>query len=742
MVGGTSGSPGSRAAATALLVVLAGFGPFASAEETTTQRIDAYGPIDSPERAGKALSKAVEAVRKSGGSVEIPSGAPAELEVRSIRQREGEPPVTILDRRAGRNERILGPVGADDGTGNFAGERIRRTLNLGDDGLSLQGAYANLAIENQVVSGSSSYFSRLALPASRGSARRLYVETIRGIYPGQELRIVGPPSPQGEVVRVEAIGWDAQKKRHYFTADLTLDHGTRSDVYDKHIVNSIQIDASSNADNQTPGELFVRRRSYGLGDAFLFSGWLSYMSDINSGYGDEGAVVFNAETIGDLGVFRATVERVDWSDDALVYAAGRTQAHTLSPSRPLINLNRGKWISQGVARVVTHDAPYKGLTSVIVGSKDAPWTADVIGRFFALTDPSEVIAPDDRSFAGGYALLPSDTLHRWYPIVSFELLPDGSKVIRVAKVVWQVVEGVPRLFLDRNYTSDRIDRPLDYAIAPGAWVYDVSEAWADVGKRGGVVDRAHPRRLRLAASAERGTRFDFAPGDPVEQAVGPEPFKPFPVRIRHFDQLPGSNISASIYVDNQARVQVNDAFWISSGTHSRNDLAARKDGRPPYDAILDIRSLAATGISFKDEVLNAAIEFQQPGGHTQPIVWYHGNRARGGRASLEVAPDTGNFVLRGGGLEVADTGVLGVAGLSGSGVAARNLRAIDVPVPVGGRKLVVRFPNPETDPVYAVSVTPSWVTGYGVTSKTPSGFVIEFEKPGPANAKVDWLIVR
>jgi hypothetical protein len=396
----------------------------------------------------------------------------------------------------------------------------------------------------------------------------------------------------------------------------------------------------------------------------------------------------------------------------------------------------------GSARVVTHDAPYKGQTSVIVGSPDTPWGPELIGRFFALTEPSEVIAPDDASTAGGYARLPHETLHRWYPIVSFERLPDGFKAIRVAKVVWQVQHGVPRLFLDTNYTNERRDRPLRYAIAPGAWVYDVSEGWADVVNRGGLVPESHPRRLRLAESAERGSGLDFEAGDPVVQAVGPEPFKPYPLRIRHFDQLPGSNLSASIYIDNKARVQVSDALWISSPTHSRADLARRKDGRPPYETILDIRSLAHTGISFKDEVLNAAIEFRQPGGRPQPIVWHHADRRRGGRAALEVAPDSGSFRFSGGDLHVGDAAVTGIAGLSGGDGTAANLRGIDVPVPAGRRRLEVRFPAPEPDRHYAVSVAPSWVTAWGVTSKSASGFVVEFAQPGPAQAKLDWIIVR
>lgn len=48
----------------------------------------------------------------------------------------------------------------------------------------------------------------------------------------------------------------------------------------------------------------------------------------------------------------------------------------------------------------------------------------------------------------------------------------------------------------------------------------------------------------------------------------------------------------------------------------------------------------------------------------------------------------------------------------------------------------------EPDTSYAVMVVPNWSTTCYVTSKTRSGFTVEFGTAAPANAKIDWMIVR
>jgi len=54
----------------------------------------------------------------------------------------------------------------------------------------------------------------------------------------------------------------------------------------------------------------------------------------------------------------------------------------------------------------------------------------------------------------------------------------------------------------------------------------------------------------------------------------------------------------------------------------------------------------------------------------------------------------------------------------------------------------VRFPRAEADPIYAISITPSWLTSLAVTDKRADGFTVHFGTPPNGNATLDWVIVR
>jgi len=723
-----------------------------------------FGDISTTEAAGKTLQKAVrELVASGGGILVIPPGVPEELSIENLSQTERRthdegPAVTIIDYRRGFVTYHLAPIGKHQ-TGCWAGLKLSRVLNLGRHSLPHCGKHANQAIQNYIISGCSSYMATLTEPVKKGKDRRCYVDTIRGIWIGQFLNVTGGPmsyrEPYDRII-VKTIGWNDEKKRNYFTADLEHDHPKWALVYNKHVVNGLQIEGYSNCDNQTPGELFVTRRHYGVGDSFVISGWMRYMGDIFSGFGDEGGIVFNAETIGDIDGFHSTVEAVDWSKDEITYAPGIVNAHTLSNSRPLINMNRKKWITKGTVKIVSPEKTYKGMSrpgriggpgntfnyqgGLIIGSADCPWNDDIIGRFFALTDPSEIIEPNDKSTVGGYAKTPNRPVYRWYRIMDLERKDGGTKIIRILRVRWApVAAGAPKLFDDDNYTWDGHERPLHYAIAPGAWVYDISRGWADTLYTGGFVKKDAPRKIRVVPHADRGTPFDFEPGDPIEQAIGPDPWQPRPIRIRQFDQIPTTMDNATIEIRQLGRVQVPYCISVSGIIKSRDELPRRKDKKPTFDTVFCIKTLANVGIEFAGEVLGSAIVFRQPNGYVQPIRW--ANKVNGS-SSLTVPPETGDFVFAGGDLDISGKSLRRVRGLSATERPALNLRGINVPVKEGAKEIRVAFPRAEADAAYAVSVTPSWMTSVCVPGKTPEGFTVQFAEAAPKGALVDWIVIR
>jgi hypothetical protein len=61
---------------------------------------------------------------------------------------------------------------------------------------------------------------------------------------------------------------------------------------------------------------------------------------------------------------------------------------------------------------------------------------------------------------------------------------------------------------------------------------------------------------------------------------------------------------------------------------------------------------------------------------------------------------------------------------------------------VGGPYLAVDESGWEPDIAYGVTVTPSWLTTVAVTAKRRDGFDLSFGTAAPANATIDWLLVR
>ncbi len=723
-----------------------------------------FGDLTTPEAAREALERGVQELLQAGGGVLIiPQSAPEKLRIENIWQdhrstSDEGPVVTIIDYRRGFTTYYVAPIGRHD-AGDWSGFRIMRHLNLGEQSLPHCGAHSAQSIHNYVISGATSYMATLTDPVRAGEDVRLYVDNIRGIWVGAYLNVTSSVMGYAEPIdrsTVKSIGWDPQRRRNYFTMDLKYDHPAGALVYNKHIVNGLDVRGYSNCDNQTPGEVSVHRYNYGVGDSFVISGLFYYMGDVFSGFGDEGGVVLNAETIGELESFHSTVEAVDWSRDELKYAAGVVHPHTLSNSRPLINLNREKWITQGHVYVVSPSGTWQGKSypgviggpgnafnyqgGLIQGSADCPWDESIIGRFFALTDDSEVLLPNDASSCGGYGKPPSRRIHRWYQILDLQRNEDGTKVIKILRVRWSAVPaGAPKLFREENYTWDGHERPLSYAIAPGAWVYDISRGWAATHITGGRVEASEPRVLKLVPNGDRGTRFDFEPGDEIEQAVGADPWQPRPLRIRQFDQMPSTMPSASIEVEQLGRVQVPYGIHLSGIIRDASGLDRRKDGRPPYDTMICLDSLAATGIEFKGEITDTAIMFRQPRDTRQYIRWRNNTV---GSSSLSVDPATGSFQMTGGSLDLTNQALVRTSGISATDTPAANLRGIAVQVPEGAKELVVRFPRREQSPAYAVSVTPSWLTAYAVPDKSAEGFTVRFGEPAPQGATVDWVIVR
>ncbi|MHB9026824.1 MAG: ACT domain-containing protein [Armatimonadota bacterium] len=758
-----------------------------------------FGPTGTVQEAQATMDSAADWIVKHGGGLLIvPPTVTARLEIRNTyqqtRENEQVPVVTIVDHRNGFQAVHVPQVG-EVVSHLWTGTAINRTLDM-PQSLPHWGTQGVLALHNTVLRGSSSVLRRILEPVKKGKDVRIYPVTIRGIFPGQFLN-VGPYTNRSEYVRIKSVGWDAEKTLPYCTADLQNDHGAGELLNNKNNVPAMSIVTSHNTDTQT-FDFDVSRYQYSAGDTFVISGTYIYQGDVHTGLGDENGNVYNAEVEQDPDPFHGTVESVDWTTDTLAFRNGAQNVHKLATSRPIINMNRAKWITKGAVRIVppeewsglmianpkytdaqgdfvkngidmksfemtfTKDGkprasittwdgkPIRALKYVyqgraypsliyqaanylggrIIGSKDCGWTPDIVGRYFAVAQEGEYVTPAD----SGYKASPRRDTYRWYLIDEFTNNPDGTCTIRIERTRFATVRaGAPTLYNEDNYTWDGHERPLKYFIAPGAMAYDIAGGWQDASIRGGVGQGIG--KIKTIAIAERGTALDFAPGDPIEQAIGADPYLPVAFRIREFNKVPSSWPNGAISLMQNGQVTTHAGVQFSGPITNRDDIAKRKDRKPVYENGLIFNTVMGAGIRFGADMQEAALLFEQPY-HAQTLKWLH----EGGATVLAVDPRTGDMSVTGGAVSLP--AVKGLQGISATATAAKNLRGINVRVTTGAKKLQITFPIPEADANYAVHVQPTWFTQTRLTKKTAAGFTVEFNTAAPSGATVDWILVR
>jgi hypothetical protein len=702
-----------------------------------------FGPVGQKAEIVAAFSNATRTLSGTGGVLALSPEESKLLNVENSYQRSFRipaPPESCKQWGTGVGFTIV-EVGEKTTTikvPQMSGIELQRTQRMSpDDSLPHWTTDHMLKMQNNLISGANSYLDVITDPVEKGKDRRFYVKTIRGIRPGQFLNAAAGPWYQGNVERlyVKSVGYDAERQSSYFIADASIDHAKNTFVHNKNNVGMILMEQNCNSDEQTY-DVMLKRKQYAGGDTYMFFAWYDYMSDIHSAAGDENGTLFGAYTKTMINNFRAKVETVDWTANSLTFKEGKN-VETLGNSRPLINMNPKKWVSAGKVMIVPPDSQWLGTDSgkyswkgktypshaagsenlfggLIRGDKDCPWDSSLVGRFFAVTEESEAVAN-------------TKTLYRWYEILGVTVNPDGTKDLAIRRFWWGAKQaGSPMLYRLENGTWDGHERPLRYAIAPAAYVNDVSKA-VPVGKKpAGTV-------LGMAPGSAAGTPFDFAAGDEVEQAIGPDPFKPIPFRIWMWDGVPGA-FPAPVFDLCNYGVQRYTALQIRGGVANADDVSKAKDQKPAWENVITIETAAEVGLNCSADFTRAAILFQQPF-HEQPVKWLYRPESNQPpqEATLTVSRDAGQLTF---------SGSARFAGLSGEAAPARNLRGKNIPVPAGATELAVAFPVAEADGDYSVFVEQNWLGNRAVTAQTAQGFTVAFDKSAPAGAKLHWLIVR
>lgn len=715
--------------------------------------LNEFGKISSPKDAQAALNTAEELIPKLGGGILIipPETAPGWVPKNRGQHeiRIPEPPVPARTWRESPSVTIVDPRGRFPSVhpAPITGLTFRRVLDL-HPGESLPHWNYNpmLTFENVVARGSTSYHDWLQEDVEAGENARFYVPTIRGLFPGMFLTANGWSSV--ERLYIKSLGYDTDKKAWYIMADTSKPFKKGILLSNKNHVNILRMETASHTENQT-FDVHVLRKNYSQGDNYLVDARFRYMGDIHSTAGDENGVLYAAFVQAELNAFRAKVQKWDPTTGELVFKGG-SNVTTLGTGRPILNMNPTKRIHAGSVFIIkaalsktdsAADATpanfqgkfypnvleknHLGVTSARVGglirfSKDAPVDARCVGAYFAVDQ-------DDESPKGSKA-------RRWYLIHSVQTNADGTKDIEIVRHWWGAKPaGSPLLYNPDNYTWDGHERPLQYAIVPGVNAYEVSQALP--GSESKPV-------LMLSPSPFANTERDFAPEDPVEQAIGPDPFHPQAFRSWTWDEVPSAFPASYFDVRNLGQVQRHAVLTVGGGSGNLpDDLENRWSHSPVYDRWLDFKGTARNGIVFGADVAQAALLFQQPHGRPQPMVWSVSAEEQPRKATLTVSPQNGTLTFDGGAAALPG-GLTRVAGLSASETPARNLRALDVPVPSGVKEYTVSLPAEESDARYGVFVETSWMTLHVVGPRTPKSFTVRFSEPSPADAHISWLLTR
>ena len=707
-------------------------------------RLSDFGPVGKPAEITATYAKALAILNSVGGILCLNSTEADVLRVENTYQHIlREPPLPAPTKRWPKGPGFTVVEAGKEGTTidvpQVKGLTINRTLRMAaDDSLPHWSTDFPVNIYNRIIAGSNSYLDWIVAPVKAGPDAKFYVRTIRGLRPGQFLSASGGPHYGGvgvDRLYVKSVGYDEAKKLHYFVADSSIDHTALTIVHNKNNVGLVYMEQNCNSDEQSY-DMMLKRRQYAGGDTYMYFAWFEYMSDIHSAAGDENGNLYAGYVKSIVNNFRAKASQADWTKNEITYTDGKNP-ETLSNSRPLINLNPKKWVAGGKVMIVPAESywdtidtgkyPFKGKTypttvdknglrmgGLIRGDKDCPWDESLVGRFFTITEPSERVDGGEQPF-------------RWYEITGITKNADGTKDLTIRRFWWGAKEAnSPTLYRLDNNTWDGHERPLSYAIAPGTYVNNVAQAVPAPNFKTTPV-------LGITPYTDSNKAFDFAAGDEVEQAIGPDPFKPIPFRMWMWDAVPGAFPAPVLDIANYG-VSRYSALQVRGGPANSDKLAATKEGKPAWDNAITIETASQVGLNFMADSTDASVLFQQPY-HEQPMKWYYRAATNAPRqeAVLTVSKTTGQLNF---------TGSARFAGLSGDATPAKNLRGKDVAVTAGETSLTVAFPVAEADGSYAVFVEQSWLSNRAITKKDAKGFTIQFEKPAPADAKLDWMIVR
>ncbi len=707
-----------------------------------------FGPIDTPQNAADTFKKAEAAILAAGGGVlVIPITAASQWRPATAQQNQlrfPDPPApasktwrpgpayTIIDLR---EPQILPP--------SSTGFSIKRQLKI-PQGQSLPhwSFDSVLKLRQSLLRGGSSHQSIALSSAPQGKNVKLFLSTAQGVFPGQTLYT--SQAFTGAYATVRSLGYDTDTRSWYINCDTTGPIPKDANLVSVTHTAGVMGETWSHNENQT-FDMMVWRHNYSQGTNELVNSRFKYMGDNQPYAPDGGSVIFNATARSEIRPFSGHVEAYNRESQTLTFSDA-VNTDTLGSGRPIINLNPAKCITSGSIFIMNPGGALLNWGGSVRFTPDAPITTDNIGDYIAIDDPSEHIPG-------------ADGVRRWYLISAVD---EKSRNLSVIRHWWGAKPnaGISRLYKASNYTND-VEKPvlLKYIIAPGANVYDASEG---ATSQGGSGPDAYKHALRLApgptntptpSAATRPAEFpsrEFAPGDPITQAVGPDPFSPISLRSWIFEEVPSAFPSPVMDIRNYSKIARYAALRAGNSDIASNGQNF-KGPAVPFNSFIEVHSVIQNGILFKGDVPGGGFIFGglSGQGRNSLFTWksYHLKELLTGKpreSNITMATSASGQLLLNSSADFngQSINITGPIGKSGAPSTPDSFRQTAIPIPKGQ----TTFEVPTQSPVPAQSqilITPSWMTSHVIKSRGKNaGFTIEFDRPAPENATLSWMIIN
>jgi hypothetical protein len=215
----------------------------AASPPASVRHLAEFGPLRTAADVKAAYTKAKGEMAAKGGILLVPPEAArlhSEENATQISPRTPAPPAqTTSWKKSGPaiTVVILDPTGPIVQLPQVEGLRLERAMRMPlQESLPHWTTDCAINLSSHLVHGPMSYSDVTVDAVKAGKDARFYVRTIRGLRPGMFLNAHAKNwyGPKLSRLCIKSIGYDPERKLHFFTADTDIDHDAGAALHNKH----------------------------------------------------------------------------------------------------------------------------------------------------------------------------------------------------------------------------------------------------------------------------------------------------------------------------------------------------------------------------------------------------------------------------------------------------------------------------------------------------------------------------